>query len=185
MPEQQDQARDAHVLSDGDDKNSGASSAGETQTSKSQTEGTQAQNAGKTFTQAELDKYADRVRREEKRRFEQELETAKLSEVERAAKRVHELEKEIRQRDARDVVSDAARKAGAVNTGAVYKLVRDMLEFDDKTGQVSNLRDAIDTARETAPEFFPKRPGSGNGGEGRAGSFSNGMNDEIRRRAGR
>ena len=59
-----------------------------------------------------------------------------------------------------------------------------MLEWNDG-GQLSNLRDAVDYARETAPELFPKRPGSGNGGEGSSGSFSRNMNDEIRRQAGR
>jgi hypothetical protein len=186
MPD--DQPASAQNTSDGDAKNTGAPAAGETQTSKSQTEAASTQ-ADKTFTQADLEKYAahrsDAVRREEKRKYEQQLKDAQLSEAERATKRIQELEQEIRLRDARETIADAARKANSSNGGAVYKLVRDMLEFDDKTGQVSNLRDVIDYARETAPELFPKRPGSGNGGDGQAGSFSRNMNDLIRRSAGR
>jgi hypothetical protein len=184
------EANRAPNTSDGDGKNTGAPAAGETQTSKSQTEVASTQT-DKTFTQADLDKYAEKraesVRREEKRRYEQ-LRDADLPAVERADradKRVQELEKEIRQRDARETVQDAARKAGAANPQAVYKLVRADLEWDDKSGELSNLRDLIDSARQDAPELFPKRPGSGNGAEGSAGSFTQNMNDLIRRSAGR
>jgi hypothetical protein len=172
--------------SDGDGKNTGGTAAGEPQSSKSQKEDSESQ-AGKTFTQAEFDAYAERTRKELKKDFEKQLKDAELSEAERTAKRVQELEKEIRLRDAKETVAEAARKAGAANTAAVYKLTYSMLEFDD-AGKVSNLRDVIDAAKADAPELFPKRPGSGNGGsgnEGSSGSFSRNMNDLIRRSAGR
>lgn len=183
MPEEQ-QPNSAQDTSNADGKNAGADAGGSTQGSKSQDEDSQ---AGKTFSQADLDKVVQKIRLEEKRKFEKQLKDAELSEAERTAKRVQELEKEIRLRDAKETVAEAARKAGAVNTGAVYKLVYSMLEFDD-AGKVSNLRDVIDAAKADAPEFFPKRPGSGNGGsgnEGSSGSFSRNMNDLIRRSAGR
>jgi|SRR4249920_1204463 hypothetical protein len=184
MPEEQQPDSAQNNTSNADGKNAGAQSGGSTQESKSQDEANQ---ADKSFTQADLDKLAQRIRLEEKRKFEKQLKDAELTEQERTAKRVEELEKEIRLRDAREAVTEAARKAGAANAPAVYKLVRDMLEFDDKTGQVSNLREALEMARADAPEFFPKRPGSGNGGEGSGGStsFSRNMNDLIRRSAGR
>jgi hypothetical protein len=185
MPDEQ-QPNSAQNTSDGDGKNTGAGEAGDTQSSKSQDEATSKQT-DKTFTQADLDKFAQKVRAEEKRKFEKELKDAQLSESERATKRVQELEREIRLRDARQEIAEAARKAGATNGEAVFILARgeNVLEFDDKTGKVTNLRDVIEYARDKVPELFPKRPGSGNGGEGQAGSFSQNMNDLIRRSAGR
>ena len=185
MPEDSSQ-RSANT-SDVDGKNTGASSAGETHASKSQIEGSQSQSEAdnRTFTQADFDAYAERTRKELKKLIEKEFKDAQLPETERTAKRVQELENEIRQRDAKEAVQDAARKAGAANPQAVYRLIRGDLEWDQKSGELSNLRDLMDGARQDAPELFPKRPGSGNGGEGSAGTFSRNMNDLIRRSAGR
>jgi len=177
----QEQAKPEQDSSAGDGKNTGSSGAADSQTAP-QTERSQSE---RTYTRADLDKALAAAKREERTRYEQQLKDAQLSEAERANKRIAELERDIRQRDAKETILEAARKAGSSNPVAVHAMIQNMIEFDDKTNSISNLTEAIGHARETAPELFPKRPGSANGGEGRSASLSSNMNDIIRRASGR
>jgi hypothetical protein len=123
-----------------------------------------------------------------------DIEDAKLSETERLTKERDELAKEReswaaerRERDARDAVIEAAgdEKIGARNPRAVYKLVKDDLEYDDK-GHITNLAAVLKEAKTAYPELFGRAVGSADGGAGSrtsAGAFD--MNAQIRHLAGR
>jgi DNA gyrase/topoisomerase IV subunit A len=122
-----------------------------------------------------------------------DIEDAKLSETERLTKERDELKKEKdtwaaerRDRDARDTVIEAAsdEKLAARNPRAIYRLVKDDLEFDDK-GHVSNLSAVLKQAKTDYPELFGKTVGSGDGGAGsRQSGGAQDMNDWIRGVAG-
>lgn len=135
-------------------------------------------------TKKKLDKENLQLRRErdEFAKKLQEFENAKLSETERLTKRLKELEDreatwlvEKRERDTRDAVIEAAsdEKVGARNPRAVYRLIKDDLEFDE-SGKVQNLKAAIEKAKADFPELFGKAAGGGagsvNGGAGGRGN---------------
>lgn len=122
------------------------------------------------------------------------LEDAQLSETERLTKELAELKDqqatwlvEKRERDTRDAVIEAAsdEKVGARNPRAIYRLIRDDLEFDD-SGKVQNLDDCIKKAKAEYPELFGKAngmTGSVNGGAGGRGNAPpQDMNAVIRAR---
>lgn len=145
-------------------------------------------------TKKKLDKEAIQLRKERddlKRKLE-EHENAKLSETERLTKELKELKDqqatwlaERRERDARDAVIEAAsdEKVGARNPRAIYRLIRDDLEFDE-SGKVRNLDDALKKAKADYPELFGKATGAAgsvNGGAGgRTGAPPPDMNALIR-----
>ena len=119
---------------------------------------------------------------------------AKLSETERLQQRLKDLEEresrwasERRERDARDAVIEAAsgEKVGARNPRAVYRLVKDDLEWD-ADGNLTNLDAVLKQAKTDYPELFGRAVGSGDGGAGsrqQQGAFD--MNAMIRASAGR
>lgn len=124
---------------------------------------------------------------------------AKLSETERLQKQVKDYEDrearwnaERRERDARDevlsVLTDekAENKYRAKNSRAVYKLIKDELEFSDK-GEITNLTTLLKQAKSDYPELFGiKAAGSVNGGDGGQGQpGTTDMNTIIRQHAGR
>ena len=128
-------------------------------------------------TKKKLDRENHQLRREREDLAKKlkEFEDAKLSDVERLQKQVKDYEAkesqwaaERRERDARDAVIEAAgdEKIGARNPRAVYKLVKDDLEFDDKTGQIRNLPDVLKRAKAEYPELFGRSAGSVDGGSG-------------------
>jgi hypothetical protein len=140
------------------------------------------------LTQEQLNALLARARREESKRFEKQLADAKLSEDERTKARIADLEGQLRERNALDRVLQTAAKVSP-NPAAVAALVKGSLEYD-KEGNVTNLKEAIETARTLAPELFPKRTGNADGGsrnEGVAGQsrVSQSMNDIIRQASGR
>lgn len=120
------------------------------------------------------------------------IEDAKLSDTERLTKERDELKAretawaaERRERDARDEVIEWAgsERVGARNPRALYKLLRDELEVDDKTGRVTNLDALLKLAKAEYPEQFGRAVGSADAGAGSrqpGGAFD--MNAEIRRR---
>ncbi len=141
-----------------------------------------------SFTQEEVNRLIGKARKEEQQKLDKQIKDAQLSEQQRAEQRVKELEAETRTLRAKDVVAVAAAKLGVKNANAVFKLVKDSLEYDDK-GAVTNLKEALAEAKEIAPEFFGKTisTGSADGGSGNNGTREGGisMNDFIRRSAGR
>lgn len=83
---------------------------------------------------------------------------------------------------AEQAVRDAAESAGAISARAVFRYVRDDLDFDDE-GNVTNLDAVLKAAKRDEPKLFGK--GTADGGKG--GGTQNGavdMNRLIRERAG-
>lgn len=145
-------------------------------------------------TKKKLDKENLQLRRErdEFAKKLQVLEDAKLSETERLTKELAALKDqqatwlvEKRERDTRDAVIEAASddKVGARNPRAIYRLIRDDLEFDE-SGKVRNLDEALKKAKAEYPELFGKATGAAgsvNGGAGgRNGAPPTDMNALIR-----
>jgi hypothetical protein len=111
---------------------------------------------------------------------------ATKTETERLTGTINELKAQILERDTRDAVLKAAqeKKFLARNPNAVYRLVKDELEVDDK-GQIKNLNEVLTQAKADYPELFgPKPSGSANGGDGAHQATKFDMNTELRRQAG-
>lgn len=153
--------------------------------------GTQTANSEekpKTFTQAEVDRIVSRRLKEEKDRQEKDRKQAEMTEAERLKAENAELRRTVQLREAKDEVVAAARKAGMKATASedrLWRLIKDEVELDEKTGRVTNLRDLIATAKELDDDLFPKRPGSADGGKNGDSPVGQSMNDMIRRAAGR
>jgi hypothetical protein len=75
------------------------------------------------------------------------------------------LQAQIRERDAKDAVAEAARKAGATDASPIWKLVKGDLEFDDD-GKVTNLDAALKDAKTLAPQLFRPANGKADAGAG-------------------
>lgn len=112
-------------------------------------------------------------------------ETEKLAaERDKLAKDFESLNAKVRERDARDSVRDAAKKAGAPDPDIVYRFLRSDLEYGDD-GEVTNLSAAIADAKQVAPQLFKPVIGKGDAGNGQAAKPGNtSMNDWIRQEAG-
>lgn len=177
MPEETTSAGTVKTTAEGNESTATATA---TQAGKTETAETP-----KTFTQDDIDRLIGRTKKELKAEYEKQISQAKLSEEERAKAENDTLRKQLRERDAKDAVVTAAQKAGATaNPQAVYRLIKDDLEFD-KDGKVTNLEEALAEAKSIAPELFKAVRGTANGGEGNEGRAGNSMNSIIRRAAGR
>ncbi len=139
----------------------------------------------KTFTQADIDKALAKEKKNWQKQVADAEERAKLSEAERAKAEADDLRTQLRNRDARDSVKDAAAKLGAGNPTAIYKIIAGDLEFDDG-GQISNLNEVLDTAKTDFPELFdPKPKQSIDGGAGSDSPTSGGsLDNQIRKLLG-
>lgn len=170
--------------SDATEINTAGEAAGEQPTeSETQSE----QGNGRSYSQADLDRLTAKVRREEKAKLEKQLSQAQMGETERLKAENESLKASIRARDAERQLVDAVTKAGADDPDAVVGWIqaKTSLEFDDD-GKIANLRDVIAESKERLPNRFPKRPGSGNGGDGGHNAHAGvSMNDIIRRAANR
>ena len=113
--------------------------------------------ADKTFSQTDLDRAVAKAVKDAQKKVTDAEAKAKLSEDERAKAETEELRNQLRERDARDAVKDEAAKLGVKNPAAIYKIVKDELEYDDK-GNVSNLADVIESAKADFPELFDTKP---------------------------
>lgn len=126
---------------------------------------------------------------------------AELSETERLKKQLKEAEDkektwaaERRERDARDAViaaltDDDPKKPRAKSPNAaraIFKLIKDDLEYDDK-GEVLNLSALLSQAKKDYGDLFAgKAAGSADGGAGaQTPNGAGDMNAQIRRMAGR
>jgi hypothetical protein len=161
-------------------------SADDKPSSGTQTETTE--DKSKSFTQADVDRIVKQRLKEAEKRQEKEREQADLTEVERLKTQNAELLRQGHLRDAKEDVVAAALKAGMKATASVerlWRLIKDDVELDEKTGRVTNVREIVAAAKELDEDLFPKRPGGGDGGQGNGSPVGTSMNDMIRRSAGR
>jgi hypothetical protein len=169
-----------------------APQAGGSSTDDSATESsaaTQAVESVSLETKKKLDKENLQLRRErdDLAKKLKAREDAELSETDRLQKRAKELEdsntalrSQIRDRDARDAVTIAARKLGALDPSAAYRLVRDELEFDEKTGEILDVEKALKKAKAEFPTLFGRAAGSADGGSGSRQGAAADMNAWLR-----
>ncbi len=122
------------------------------------------------------------VNRIVKREVERALKSSKLPELEAAQAKVTELETQIRQRELRQLVTEAAAKAGAKNANLLFRAIEEKLELGDD-GKPKNLDEVIKAARGDYPELFtPAARGKVNGGAGQQNNPRPSMNELLRRR---
>lgn len=138
----------------------------------------------------EARKAADKTAKDLQKRLT-DIENSGKSESEKLAARLEALEKDnqakgkaIQERDARDAVKDAAKKAGAPDPDLIFRVLKSDLEYDDD-GSVSNLKPLIDDLKQTTPHLFKAPASKVDGGSGNSGNAKEaGMNAWIRREAG-
>ena len=101
-----------------------------------------------------------------------EFENANKSEIQKrddalkaSEQRATAAEQRLRDANARSAVTDAATKANATSTRAVYHLIRSDLEFDDD-GEPTNVAALLKAAQRDEPSLFRASSGSGDGGAG-------------------
>jgi hypothetical protein len=93
---------------------------------------------------------------------------AKLSEDERTKAELKDAQEQLAERDRRDIVKEAAEKAGVKNPRLFYNAYKDDLETDAK-GKITNLKEVLEAAKTESPELFStveKPAGSADGGQG-------------------
>lgn len=103
-----------------------------------------------------------------------ELEDAKLSDSEKQANRIRELEAEnarlqgvTKATTIERAVRSEATKAGAIEPDAIADLLRGSNEAEfDKDGNVTNAKALVDAAKARYPRMFGARVGSADGGAG-------------------
>jgi len=135
----------------------------------------------KTFTAEQVNKIVEKRLKKERERFEKEKD---LSEVERLKTQNAELAKKLAERDALDEFETFFSKKGVKNIKGLYRALRDDLEFEN--GKVTNLRDLLDEAKATFPEFFPRADGDADGAKGKQSKGeTKSFSDVIRRGFGR
>ncbi len=98
--------------------------------------------------------------------------------VKAAEDRATALETRLRDLSARSAVTDAATKANAISTRAVYALIRSDLEFDDD-GQPTNVDALLKAAQKDEPSLFKQANGRGDGSAGGENKTTN-INDLLR-----
>lgn len=147
----------------------------------------------KTALNSERDarKAADKLAKDLQKRLT-DIENSGKSESDKLAARLEALEKDyqaktkaLAERDARDAVKDAAKKAGAPDTDLVYRVLKSDLDYDED-GEVTNLKDLIDDLKQTTPHLFKAKAGAADAGNGTRQSANGGatMTQLIRQAAG-
>ena len=124
----------------------------------------------KTYTQAQFEKEKQKWEKENDKKLKDAEARAKLSEDEKLKAERDDALNQLRERDTRDEVSDAAKEAGVKNPKLFYHAYKDEFERDEKTGKVTNLKDVLESARSESPELFASAPqpeGGADGGEGK------------------
>lgn len=141
-----------------------------------------ANSNGKTFTPDQVNRIVEKRLKKEREKFEKEKD---LSEVERLKTQNADLAKRLAERDALDEFETFFSKKGVKNIKGLYRALREDLDFDEK-GKIGNLRDLLDEAKETFPEFFPRVDGDADGGKGKQSKGeTKSFSDTIRRGFGR
>jgi uncharacterized protein YhaN len=101
-----------------------------------------------------------------------------------AEDRAATLEARLRDLSARSVVTEAATKANALSSRAVYALIQSDLEYDD-TGNPTNVDALVKQAIKDEPQLFRASAGSGDGGKGNGQPNTQSLNDLLRVGLGR
>ena len=153
-----------------------ASQADAAATSQADTTGDQSSAGQAPTTVKDLPQWAqDEIRSARKEAGEfrtklQKIEDRDKTDLQKAQDRATELERihgetvtQLQHERAERLVMAAAGKANATRPDALYRLVKDSLEFDD--GKPTNIDAAIKAARTEYPEFFRAAAGSGDGGK--------------------
>ncbi len=130
--------------------------------------------AEKTYTKAELDKYSDKA---VKQALKDAEEKADMTEAEKLRADNEELNKKLRMRDARDEIIEQLKKAGARAPELLFKTIVGDLEFDEKTGKVTNTSDLIEDLKSSfADQFGEEKPtdtiDAGKGQKGTEGALT-------------
>jgi len=152
-------------------------------------QGGSADDKSKTFTQDDLDRLLAKTRREEKAKYEKELENANKSELERLKADLAERDAKLAERETKDEVTSFLQKSGCKRPEAAFLLVKSSISRG-KDGKIEDLKGLLAEAKQLAPEFFDDtktRPGSadaGPKGEGGTKSVGQKFNDAIREAAG-
>lgn len=132
----------------------------------------------KTYTAAELRAANDKAVADALKKADDEKE---LSDLEKANKRIAELEADRRLTSAKDETIAALTKEGAQSPELLWKTMKGDLEFDD-AGKLKNL-DTLVTGLKTdyAEMFGEKKPeGGADGGKGQAGDGTGLTLDKIK-----
>ncbi len=120
-------------------------------------------------------------------RFEDRDKTAQQKAEEAATKAAAERDaafKELQAERAERLVSAAAAKVNAIRPDAVFRLVRDAIEYGDD-GRPTNIDQVVSAAKKDFPELFRAATGSADGGAGgNQPGTERDMNAMIRRAAG-
>lgn len=152
-------------------------------------QGGSADDKSKTFTQDDLDRLLAKTRREEKAKYEKQLEDASKSEVERLKADLAERDARLAERETKDDVTGFLQQNGCKRPEAAYLLVKGSISRG-KDGKVEDLKGLLAEAKQLAPEFFDDskpRPGSADAGkkeDGGTRSVGQKFNDAIREAAG-
>ena len=144
-------------------------------------QGVSADDKPKTFTQDDLDRLLAKTRREEKTKYEKDLDNAKKSEVERLTAEAADLKAKLAERESKDEVTAFLTKNGCTRPEAAYRLIQSNLQRG-KDGQLEDLKGLLAEAKQLAPEFFPdnKTPGSADAGKKSDGATRTDMNAWLR-----
>jgi hypothetical protein len=163
--------------SEGGDGKAQSSDAGKTGDATGPNGGQQSSGSeSKTFTQEDIDRIIDDRLKRAKKTWEQEekdkaAEAAKpeidrlKSENDTIKGQLTAFQQQVRERDAKDAVSDAAKKAGATDASPIWRMIKSDLEYDDE-GKVKNLAELIRDAKSIAPQLFKPVSGKADAGAG-------------------
>jgi hypothetical protein len=107
-----------------------------------------------TFTRAELDRQLAKQKKDLEKERDAAAARAKLSDDEKKDAEINDLKNSLRMRDARDETIAALEKAGAKTPALLFNSIKGDLEFDEKTGKVSNLKDLMKDLQADYPDQF-------------------------------
>ena len=152
-------------------------------------QGGSADDKPKSFTQDDLDRLLAKTRREEKAKYEKDLENANKSELERLKADLAEKDAKLAERDTKDEVTSFLQKSGCKRPEAAFLLVKGSISRG-RDGKIEDLKALLAEAKQLAPEFFDDskaRPGGADAGAKEGGgtkSVGQAFNDAIRSAAG-
>lgn len=131
----------------------------------------------RTYTKAELEAERQKAAAEALKKANEEKD---LSELEKAQKRIQELESSNRLRDAKDSVVEALKKAGARSPDLIWKALQGEIEFDDKGG-LKNLDALVSNYKTDFADQFgePKPDTTIDGGAGQGGQPGTKLTEEA------
>lgn len=189
MPEEATTVTTANT-SDGDGKNTEAATTGAGTQTASTSEAAKPDITQTPEFKAALTAAMEKKLPQLKRQLAKELTGEKDGQpsVEEIQRRADEAESSLRTYRAKDqledFISDKRNAITVKNPKAVFKYIKDDLEYDDE-GKVTNFKDVLSRAKAEAPELFIPVTGSVNAGAGGHSAVGVDMNRELRRAAGR